>query len=36
VTEVHDLHIRQITSGQTALSAHVLAGPGCVCDALHP
>ncbi|HEV2260408.1 MAG TPA: cation diffusion facilitator family transporter [Streptosporangiaceae bacterium] len=34
VTEVHDLHIWQITSGQTALSAHVLAGPGTDCHAV--
>jgi cobalt-zinc-cadmium efflux system protein len=34
VTEVHDLHIWQITSGQTALSAHVLADPGIDCHAL--
>ena len=31
VTEVHDLHIWQITSGQAALSAHVLVDPGCDC-----
>ncbi|MDX3521984.1 cation diffusion facilitator family transporter [Streptomyces scabiei] len=29
--EVHDLHIWQITSGQTALSAHVLVQPGGDC-----
>jgi cobalt-zinc-cadmium efflux system protein len=34
VTEVHDLHIWQITSGQIALSAHVLAGPDTDCHAL--
>lgn len=34
VTEVHDLHIWQITSGQTALSAHVLVDPGCDCHAV--
>jgi cobalt-zinc-cadmium efflux system protein len=31
VTEVHDLHIWQITSGQAALSAHVLVVPGGDC-----
>ena len=34
MTEVHDLDIWQITPGQTALSAHVLAGPGTDCHAL--
>jgi cobalt-zinc-cadmium efflux system protein len=34
VSEVHDLHIWQITSGQTALSAHVLVDPGSDCHAL--
>ena len=34
VAEVHDLHIWQITSGQTALSAHVLATPGSDCHLL--
>jgi cobalt-zinc-cadmium efflux system protein len=34
VDEVHDLHIWQITSGQTALSAHVLVDPGSDCHAL--
>lgn len=34
VTEVHDLHIWQITSGQAALSAHVLVDPGCDCHAV--
>lgn len=29
--EIHDLHIWQITSGQTALSAHVLVQPGGDC-----
>ncbi|GAA4896811.1 cation diffusion facilitator family transporter [Streptomyces coeruleoprunus] len=33
VVEVHDLHIWQITSGQTALSAHVLVAPGGDCHA---
>ncbi|HJT03439.1 MAG TPA: cation diffusion facilitator family transporter [Pseudonocardiaceae bacterium] len=33
VVEVHDLHIWQITSGQPALSAHVLVDPGCDCHA---
>ncbi|WP_327155937.1 cation diffusion facilitator family transporter [Streptomyces tubercidicus] len=31
VDEVHDLHIWQITSGQPALSAHVLVAPGGDC-----
>ncbi|MFR9800501.1 cation diffusion facilitator family transporter [Streptomyces sp. MS06] len=31
VVEVHDLHIWQITSGQAALSAHVLVAPGGDC-----
>ena len=34
IAEVHDLHIWQITSGQTALSAHVLVDPGADCHAL--
>jgi cobalt-zinc-cadmium efflux system protein len=34
VTEVHDLHVWQVTSGQTALSAHVLVDPGSDCHAL--
>ena len=34
VTEVHDLHIWQITSGQPALSAHVLVDPGRDCHAV--
>ncbi|WP_028937976.1 cation diffusion facilitator family transporter [Pseudonocardia spinosispora] len=34
VDEVHDLHVWQITSGQTALSAHVLVTPGSDCHAL--
>ena len=33
VTEVHDLHIWEITSGFPALSAHVLVGPGEDCHA---
>lgn len=33
VTEVHDLHIWEITSGQPALSAHVLVTPGADCHA---
>ncbi|MFI1181630.1 cation diffusion facilitator family transporter [Streptomyces sp. NPDC020799] len=32
--EIHDLHVWQITSGQTALSAHVLAAPDADCHAL--
>ena len=34
VVEVHDLHVWQITSGQTALSAHVLVAPGGDCHAV--
>ncbi|NGO43733.1 cation diffusion facilitator family transporter [Streptomyces ureilyticus] len=31
VTEVHDLHVWTITSGQPALSAHILVDPGADC-----
>jgi cobalt-zinc-cadmium efflux system protein len=31
VVQVHDLHIWQITSGQPALSAHILVDPGADC-----
>ncbi|MFC7842766.1 cation diffusion facilitator family transporter [Streptomyces sp. NPDC057382] len=34
VVEVHDLHVWQITSGQAALSAHVLVEPGGDCHAV--
>jgi cobalt-zinc-cadmium efflux system protein len=34
VDEIHDLHVWQITSGQTALSAHVLVDPRTDCHAL--
>ncbi len=34
VAEVHDLHVWQITSGQPALSAHVLVDPGEDCHAV--
>jgi cobalt-zinc-cadmium efflux system protein len=34
VVEVHDLHVWQITSGQSALSAHVLVEPGGDCHAV--
>ncbi|MGW4809990.1 cation diffusion facilitator family transporter [Kitasatospora sp. NPDC004272] len=34
VVEVHDLHVWQITSGQTALSAHVLVAPERDCHAV--
>ncbi|GAA4604054.1 cation diffusion facilitator family transporter [Actinoallomurus liliacearum] len=34
VTEVHDLHIWQITAGMTAASAHVLVAPGEDCHAV--
>ncbi len=34
VDEVHDLHVWQITSGDVALSAHVLVDPGADCHAL--
>jgi cobalt-zinc-cadmium efflux system protein len=33
VAEVHDLHLWQITSGENALSAHVLVRPGSDCHA---
>ena len=34
VVEVHDLHIWEITSGEAALSAHVLVGEGADCHAI--
>jgi cobalt-zinc-cadmium efflux system protein len=34
VTEVHDLHIWEITSGEPAASAHVLVEPGSDCHAI--
>ncbi|NBM20845.1 cation diffusion facilitator family transporter [Streptomyces sp. GC420] len=34
VVEIHDLHVWQITSDQTALSAHVLVAPGGDCHAV--
>ncbi|MEU3459271.1 cation diffusion facilitator family transporter [Streptomyces sp. NPDC006733] len=34
VVEIHDLHVWQITSGQNALSAHVLVQPGSDCHAV--
>ncbi|GAA5185758.1 cation diffusion facilitator family transporter [Rugosimonospora acidiphila] len=34
VVEVHDLHVWQITSGQPALSAHVLVAEGANCHAV--
>jgi cobalt-zinc-cadmium efflux system protein len=34
VAEVHDLHVWQITSGQPALSAHVLVAEGLDCHAV--
>ncbi|MCU7728164.1 cation diffusion facilitator family transporter [Actinoplanes sp. KI2] len=34
VVEVHDLHVWQITSGQPALSAHVLVAEGLDCHAI--
>lgn len=34
VAEVHDLHIWEITSGEPALSAHVLVDAGCDCHAV--
>jgi cobalt-zinc-cadmium efflux system protein len=34
VTEIHDLHVWEITSGQPALSAHVLVEPGHDCHAV--
>jgi cobalt-zinc-cadmium efflux system protein len=33
VDEVHDLHVWEITSGEVALSAHVLVAPGADCHA---
>ncbi len=33
VTEVHDLHVWEVTSGFPSLSAHVLVAPGCDCHA---
>ena len=34
VSEVHDLHIWEITSGLAATSAHVLVAPGSDCHAI--
>ncbi|MBJ7340395.1 cation diffusion facilitator family transporter [Mycolicibacterium sp.] len=34
VVEVHDLHIWEITSGEAALSAHVIVGDGTDCHAI--
>ncbi len=34
VVEVHDLHVWEITSGQPALSAHILVDPGGDCHAV--
>jgi cobalt-zinc-cadmium efflux system protein len=34
VTEIHDLHIWEITSGMPAASAHVLVMPGADCHAV--
>lgn len=34
VTEIHDLHVWEITSGQPALSAHVLVDPQADCHAV--
>ncbi|MFE0251275.1 cation diffusion facilitator family transporter [Streptomyces sp. NPDC059010] len=34
VTEVHDLHIWEITSGYPSLSAHILVGPAASCTAV--
>lgn len=34
ITEVHDLHIWEITSGMPAASAHVLVNPGADCHAV--
>jgi cobalt-zinc-cadmium efflux system protein len=34
VVEVHDLHIWEITSGEAALSAHVIVGDGADCHAI--
>jgi hypothetical protein len=35
VTEVHDLHVREITPGFPALSAHILVGTEINCRAAH-
>lgn len=32
--EIHDLHVWEITSGQPALSAHILVAPGGDCHAV--
>ncbi|MFI6600055.1 cation diffusion facilitator family transporter [Nonomuraea sp. NPDC050536] len=34
VTEVHDLHVWEVTSGYAALSAHILVDPGADCHAV--
>ncbi|MDH6130983.1 cobalt-zinc-cadmium efflux system protein [Kitasatospora sp. MAA4] len=34
VVEIHDLHVWEITSGQPALSAHILVAPGGDCHAV--
>jgi cobalt-zinc-cadmium efflux system protein len=34
IDEIHDLHVWQITSGEVALSAHVLVEPGADCHGL--
>lgn len=34
VVEIHDLHIWEITSGEAALSAHVIVGDGADCHAI--
>jgi cobalt-zinc-cadmium efflux system protein len=34
VEEIHDLHVWEITSGQPALSAHILVAPGGDCHAV--
>jgi cobalt-zinc-cadmium efflux system protein len=33
IVEVHDLHVWEVTSGFTALAAHVLVAPGDDCHA---
>ncbi|MFC0861813.1 cation diffusion facilitator family transporter [Sphaerimonospora cavernae] len=34
VTEVHDLHVWEVTSGYAAMSAHILVAPGADCHAV--
>ncbi|NUR90840.1 MAG: cation transporter [Nonomuraea sp.] len=34
MSEVHDLHVWEVTSGYAALSAHILVDPGADCHAV--